>query len=35
LPAEKSVAGIRELISGLTETDHGRFLTWDGREHPW
>ncbi|MGZ5384742.1 MAG: SDR family NAD(P)-dependent oxidoreductase [Acidimicrobiia bacterium] len=35
LPAHKSVAGIRELISGLTETDHGRFLTWDGREHPW
>ena len=35
LSVEESVDGIRELVSGLTEADHGRFWTWDGREHPW
>lgn len=35
LSVEESVAGIRRLVSGLTESDHGRFWTWDGREHPW
>jgi NAD(P)-dependent dehydrogenase (short-subunit alcohol dehydrogenase family) len=35
LSVEESVAGIRQLVSGLTESDHGRFWTWDGREHPW
>jgi NAD(P)-dependent dehydrogenase (short-subunit alcohol dehydrogenase family) len=35
LSVEESVAGIRQLVSGLTEARHGRFWTWDGREHPW
>ncbi|MDH3261613.1 MAG: SDR family NAD(P)-dependent oxidoreductase [Acidimicrobiia bacterium] len=35
LSVEASVAGIRELVAGLTESHHGRFWTWDGREHPW
>ncbi len=35
LSVEESVAGIRELIAGLTEAHHGRFWTWDGSEHPW
>jgi NAD(P)-dependent dehydrogenase (short-subunit alcohol dehydrogenase family) len=35
LSVEASVAGIRQLVSGLTEARHGRFWTWDGREHPW
>jgi NAD(P)-dependent dehydrogenase (short-subunit alcohol dehydrogenase family) len=35
LSVEESVAGIRELVGRLSETHHGRFWTWDGREHPW
>lgn len=35
LTVEESVTGIRNLVAGLTETEHGRFWTWDGREHPW
>jgi len=35
LRVEESVAGIRELVAGLTEADHGRFWTWEGREHSW
>ena len=35
LSAEESVTGIRELVAGLTDAHHGRFWTWDGREHPW
>jgi hypothetical protein len=35
LTVEESVTGIRNLVEGLTETEHGRFWTWDGREHPW
>ena len=31
----ESAAGIRNVIAGLQAKDHGRFLTWDGREHPW
>jgi len=31
----ESVTGIRNLVAGLTRADHGRFWTWDGREHPW
>lgn len=35
LSVEESVTGIYNLVEGLTSTDHGRFWTWDGREHPW
>lgn len=35
LSAEESAAGIRNLIANLTPDQHGRFWTWDGREHPW
>ena len=35
LSVEESVRGIRQVIARLTPADHGRFLTWDGREHPW
>jgi NAD(P)-dependent dehydrogenase (short-subunit alcohol dehydrogenase family) len=35
LSVEESVTGIRDLVEGLTNTHHGRFWTWDGREHPW
>ena len=35
LRVEKSVAAIIDLIDRLTPAEHGRFWTWDGREHPW
>lgn len=35
LSVGESSAGMVELLDGLTAADHGRFLTWDGREHPW
>lgn len=35
LTAAESVHGIRRLIACLTPREHGRFWTWDGREHPW
>ena len=35
LSVEESAAGIMNVVADLTASDHGRFLTWDGREHPW
>jgi NAD(P)-dependent dehydrogenase (short-subunit alcohol dehydrogenase family) len=35
LSVEESAEGILRLVAGLDESDHGRFLTWDGRQHPW
>jgi NAD(P)-dependent dehydrogenase (short-subunit alcohol dehydrogenase family) len=35
LSVEESVRGMRQLIARLTPADHGRFWTWEGREHPW
>lgn len=35
LGVEESVTGVRELIGGLTDDQHGGFWTWDGRRHPW
>lgn len=35
LSVEESVRGMRQVIARLTSADHGRFWTWDGREHPW
>jgi len=35
LSVEESAAGVRDLIARLTPEQHGRFWTWDGREHPW
>lgn len=35
LSVEESVRGMRQVIARLTPADHGRFWTWDGREHPW
>ena len=32
---EDSAAGIYELLTNLTPEQHGRFWTWDGREHSW
>jgi NAD(P)-dependent dehydrogenase (short-subunit alcohol dehydrogenase family) len=32
---EDSVRGMREVIAGLDAADHGRFLTWQGEDHPW
>ncbi len=35
LSVEESVTGMRRVIAGLTAAEHGRFWTWDGREHAW
>jgi NAD(P)-dependent dehydrogenase (short-subunit alcohol dehydrogenase family) len=35
LTVEESAAGMRRVIARLTPADHGRFWTWEGREHPW
>lgn len=31
----ESVEGIIGVLDELTVADHGKFLTWDGRVHPW
>lgn len=35
LTASDSVRGMLKVINGLKETDTGKFLTWEGKEHPW
>ncbi|ETX04866.1 SDR family oxidoreductase [Candidatus Entotheonella palauensis] len=35
LSVEESARGMRQVIDGLTPAHHGRFWTWDGREHAW
>lgn len=35
ISVEQSVTGIRRVVAGLSSSDHGRFYTWEGREHPW
>jgi NAD(P)-dependent dehydrogenase (short-subunit alcohol dehydrogenase family) len=35
LSVDKSVSGMRRVIARLTPAEHGRFWTWDGREHAW
>ena len=35
LSVEESVTGVQQLIADLAPDQHGRFWTWDGREHPW
>lgn len=35
LTVEESAAGIKRVLDGLEPEDHGSFLTWDGRAHPW
>ena len=31
----ESARGIHDVMARLDEAGHGRFWTWDGREHPW
>ena len=35
LRPQHSVAGLRQVISGLTKDKSGRFWQWDGKELPW
>jgi len=35
ISVSESVTGIRRLLDNLTPEQHGRFWTWEGREHPW
>ena len=32
---EESARGICDLMASLDASRHGRFWTWEGREHPW
>jgi len=32
---EASVSGMVSVIGGLTASDNGRFLNWNGTTHPW
>ena len=35
ISVRESAKGIRAVMSELQPSDHGRFLTWEGKEHPW
>ena len=35
ITVDESVRGIMALLDGLGPDDHGSFLTWNGRIHPW
>ncbi|MFN3200559.1 MAG: SDR family oxidoreductase [Bradymonadia bacterium] len=35
LSAEESVSGMLDTLMGLDLDDSGKFLQWDGSEHPW
>lgn len=35
ISVEESARGIRQVMAELDASRHGRFWTWDGREHPW
>jgi NAD(P)-dependent dehydrogenase (short-subunit alcohol dehydrogenase family) len=35
LSVQESASGIRRVIDELTPAHHGRFWTWNGREHAW
>ncbi len=35
LSVQDSASGIRAVLDSLTAEMHGRFWTWDGREHDW
>lgn len=32
---DESASGLKSVIDNLTMADNGRFLCWDGSEHPW
>ena len=35
LPAEDSVSNMRRVIGGLTPSDNGKYLNYDGKPLPW
>jgi hypothetical protein len=35
ISAEQSVSGMRQVISGLSPADSGRFFGYDGQAIPW
>ena len=35
ISVEESARGIRRVMAELDASRHGRFWTWNGREHPW
>lgn len=35
ITVSESSRGIMAVLDRLTAEDHGGFVTWDGRVHPW
>jgi hypothetical protein len=35
ISAARSVSGMRDVISGLTLSDSGKFIAYDGQPVPW
>lgn len=35
LSVRESAEGVKAVMDALRHEDNGRFLTWDGRTHPW
>lgn len=35
ITVEESARGVKGMLDSLTPGQHGKFLTWDGREQPW
>lgn len=35
ISVEESVRGVIGVLDRLSTDEHGRFLTWEGAEHPW
>lgn len=35
ISVEESVRGMMGVLDRLSSQEHGRFLTWEGAEHPW
>lgn len=35
ISVEESASGIFSVSRSLTPADHGRFVTWQGEDHPW
>ena len=35
ITVDESVEGMKSALEGVTAADTGKFLRWNGTEHPW
>jgi NAD(P)-dependent dehydrogenase (short-subunit alcohol dehydrogenase family) len=35
ISVDESVSSIFSFVEGMSSSDHGRFVTWEGSDHPW